>query len=370
MKINRKLLTGAAALSVGLLALTACSSDGGGSGQGGEAGGGNGDAPAWCGPDEASVTFLDGYIVNGWRKIAAETGKIESEKCPSVTSWETIDGQGNTQKAISDINGAVATGANAIIVHTASGEAVLPALRSAHQAGVVTVPYRDGVGGEDGKDYDIWVGSDYVNDGETFGNWIKEQFPDGAKILFMSGPAGTTQGLDEKEGLDNILGDDDKYEFIGEQPFEITDWDPAKTQQVLTAAIAKHPQIDVIVSDYGPSLVGALPEFEKAGRSIPALAASDGNVLGCFWTDHQEDNPDFKMMTIKTGTDNIALAVQHAVARATGGEIPEETAYQSGIFEDSTADDKPVQCEPDLPDDIYLSSAALSGEQQAEIIGQ
>ena len=38
----------------------------------------------------------------------------------------------------------------------------------------------------------------------------------------------------------------------------------------------------MIVSDFGPSLVGALPEFEKSGRSIPALATSDGNVLACF----------------------------------------------------------------------------------------
>lgn len=370
MKLNKKLLAGAAALSASVLLLTACSSGGSSDDASGDSGNANNaDVPSWCGDKEAAVTFLDGYIVNGWRKIAAETGRLEAAKCPSVTSYEIIDGQGDTQKAISDINGAVATGSDAIVVHTASGEAVLPALRSAYEAGVVTVPYRDGVGGKAGEDYDIWIGADYVEDGRTWGNWIKEQFPDGAKVLFMSGPAGTTQGLDEKQGLDEVLSDS-KYEFIGEQPFEITEWDPSKTQQVLTAAIAKFPQIDVIVSDYGPSLVGALPEFEKSGRSIPALAASDGNVLGCFWEDHQETSPDFKMMTIKTGTDNIALAVQHAIARATGGEIPKEEAYVGGVFEDSTSSDKPVQCERDLPDDIYLSSSALTGEEQAKLIGK
>ena len=93
-----------------------------------------------------------------------------------------------------------------------------------------------------------------------------------------------------------------KYTFIGEQPFEVTDWDPAETQQVLTAAIAKNPEIDVIVSDFGPSLVGALPEFEKSGRSIPAIATSDGNVLACFWEDNKAANPDFKLFTISTQT--------------------------------------------------------------------
>ena len=49
--------------------------------------------------------------------------------------------------------------------------------------------------------------------------------------------------------------------------------------QVLSADIAKYSKIDVIVSDFGPSLVGALPEFTKSGRTIPALATSDGNVI-------------------------------------------------------------------------------------------
>ena len=101
--------------------------------------------------------------------------------------------------------------------------------------------------------------------------------------------------------------------MIGEQPFEVTNWDPALSQKVLTAAIAKYDQIDVIVSDFGPSLVGALPEFTKAGRSIPALATSDGNVLGCFWKDNEADNPDFKMMSIATGNDHVrhGHAVRH-----------------------------------------------------------
>ncbi len=113
--------------------------------------------------------------------------------------------------------------------------------------------------------------------------------------------------------------------YLGEQPYEVTNWDPALTQQVLTAAIAKYDQIDVIVSDFGPSLVGALPEFEKSGRSIPALVTSDGNVLACFQQEKAASNPDFSLFTVATGNDNVRLAVQHAVARATGGVIPAST---------------------------------------------
>ncbi len=83
----------------------------------------------------------------------------EEAKCPSVTEYLYADGQGDTQKAISDIQSMVATGVDAIVVFPDAGEAMLPALRSAFEAGVVTVPYRVNPGGQDGVDYDVWIGA-------------------------------------------------------------------------------------------------------------------------------------------------------------------------------------------------------------------
>ena len=159
-----------------------------------------------------------------------------------------------------------------------------------------------------------------------------------------------------------------EYKFINPEPFDVTNWDPALTQKVLTAEIAKNNKIDVIVSDFGPSLVGALPLFKQSGRSIPALATSDGNSLGCFWTEVHQDNPDFKLFTVSTENDNVRLAVQWAVAAATGGKPPEEDIFKGPVFENSvTGKPHPVQCRKDLPGQIYLS-AQLSPEDQAKAV--
>ena len=127
------------------------------------------------------------------------------------------------------------------------------------------------------------------------------------------------------------------YTFIGEQPFEPTGWDPAVTQQVLTAAIARFPQIDVIVSDSGPSLVGALPEFEKSGRSIPKLlATSDANLLGCFF---QEKKPTIPISSCTRSRPATTTFIAHnpgsTVALATGGVVPPSTRHQQDPFENS-----------------------------------
>ena len=274
--------------------------------------------PSWCGPKEIVLGMTDGFGGNSWRLVTTASAREEAAKCPSVTSFEYADGQGDTQKAISDIQGMVATGVDALVVFPDAGEAILPALRSAFEAGVVTVPYRVLPGGEDGVDYDLYVNLDAAEDGRKWGNWIIENFPEGGTVLMISGPPGNSQGTLEAEGLHEVLDPTGLYEFIGEQPFEPTGWDPAVTQQVLTAAIARYPEIDVIVSDFGPSLVGALSEFENSGRSIPAIATSDGNLLGCFWQDVHADNPDFKLYTIETGNDHSRTAIQWAVALATG----------------------------------------------------
>ena len=146
----------------------------------------------------------------------------------------------------------------------------------------------------------------------------------------------------------------------------MTNWDPALTQQVLTAEIAKNPKIDVIVSDFGPSLVGALPVFKKFNRSIPALATSDGNILGCFWTDNQAK-------TIRTSSCSRSRPATTTRVWPCNGRWPRRPAgrpeggvFKAPDFEDSVSG-KPsaVQCRKDLPGDIYLS-AEMKGDDAGQ----
>ena len=325
----------------------------------------NAATPSWCGPKKITMGLTDGFGGNNWRLVTTASAREEIAKCPSVTELLYADGQGDTTKAISDINAMVAKGVKALVVFPDAGKAILPALRSAYQAGVVTVPYRVDPSGVAGKDFDIWIGGDFVYDGKNWGKWIKKNFPNGANMLFLSGPAGNSQGVDERKGVESVLGKGGKYKFIGEQPFTVTNWDAAKTQKVLTAAIAKYPKIDVIMSDFGPVMVSSLGQFKKSGRSIPALATSDGNILGCYYKDNVAKNKDFKLMTVATGNDHVRLAVQHAVARATGGVVPTATSFQAPVFEDSVSG-KPqkVQCNTKIDPWTFLSAQMKGTDQQ------
>ncbi len=367
MKRRSSLTAIAATVALAALTLAGCSA-GGATSSTSDSGGTThlAGAPDWCGTKKATLAQLDGFGGNSWRLVTTASGEEEVKKCASITSYEYKNGGGDTQQAIADIQAETAKGVNAMVVFADAGPAILPAIRTAYKAGVVVVPYRVEVGGTAGTDYTQFVGASFVNDGTNWGKWIKGILPKGGNLLFLSGPKGNSQGNDELKGMQSVL--DSSYKFINEAPYDVTNWDPALTQQVLTAEIAKNPQIDVIVSDFGPSLVGALPVFQKSGRTIPALATSDGNALGCFWKDNQAANPTFKLFTVATGNDNVRLAVQVAVAAATGGKAPASNTFEAPVFEDSVSGTpSPVQCESALPGDIYLSAQLDKAAQTAAV---
>src|SRR5439155_12278259 len=124
--------------------------------------------PSWCGPKKITLGLTDGFGGNSWRLVTNASGRDEAKKCPSVTSLSYADGQGNTQKAISDIQGMVAKGIKAIVVFPDAGKAILPALTSAFKAGVVTVPYRVTPGGKAGVNYNVFIDTNFTQAGEQW----------------------------------------------------------------------------------------------------------------------------------------------------------------------------------------------------------
>jgi ribose transport system substrate-binding protein len=71
---------------------------------------------------------------------------------------------------------------------------------------------------------------------------------------------------------------------------------------------------------------------------------------------------------VSTQNDHARLAIDWAVAIATGGKKPATTHFPSLVFEDSTTGKpNPVECKSNLPGDIYLS-AQLPASAQAKLV--
>ena len=156
--------------------------------------------PSWCGSKKIKLGFTDGFGGNSWRLVTTASARDEATKCPSVTSLDYADGQGNTQKAISDIQGMVAKGVNALVVFPDAGKAILPALRSAYKAGVVTVPYRVTPGGKAGVDYNVFIDTAFPAGGENWGKWILKVPAEGRQRAHPQRPEGQQPGRRGEQG--------------------------------------------------------------------------------------------------------------------------------------------------------------------------
>lgn len=316
--------------------------------------GGTGETPAWCGTKEIKLSVSDGFGGNNWRRITSGEAEAEAKKCPNITEYIYTDGQGDTQKSISDLNGLAAQGVDAMVVFPDASEAMLPAIRDAYKAGSVVVPYRVSPGGTPGTDYNQFISTDFCNDAKLMAAWLQKALPNGGNVVYLGGPAGNSQSTTRSECLHEVLNPTN-IKLIGEQPFEVTNWDPAETQRVITAALAKFPQIDGWATDFGAAFASSLPAFDQAGREVGPVATEDSNAFGCASIER-----GFEAMTVSSQNWMSRTAVQWAVALAAGGTPPESTVVENYVFDDSI--DGEVRCDKDLPGDAILSSQLTKEE--------
>jgi ABC-type sugar transport system substrate-binding protein len=374
----------AAAIS---LAATACSSGtvasgsaaaGGTASAGGSAAAGGGSTGGstgsgkypWCGPKQASIALADGFGDNTWRELTRYSAVTVAAQCPSVTGYTYTNGEGNTQKAISDINSLVAQGTTAIVDFPDAGEAMLPALTKAYQAGTIVVPYRVFPGGTTGQNYSAYVSTDFTSAGVLWGNDVATALNGKGNVVFLGGPPANSQSLAEYQGLQSVFKKYPGIHLLGQQPYNVTNWDPATTQQVVSSLLSKYPTIDAVVSDFGTALAASFPEFQKAGRKIPVIATEDGNSLGCDYATMSASDPGFKLFTVSSQTWMVEYAMRYAIALATKGTVPSSTVVPQQNFENSvTSSPSKPQCDNSLPPTAIMSSGLTAAEQQAALKG-
>ncbi len=323
----------------------------------------SGSGPSWCGSKKITFALADGFGDNNWRKITVGEARDEAAQCKSITKFDYTDGQGNTQKAISDIHGLAAQGVNAAVVFPDAGEAVLPAIRDIFKAGVVTVPYRVSPGGQPGTDYNYYISTQFQQAGALWGKWLDTALHCKGNVINLGGPPANSQSLAEYQGLKQALASCPGIHIIGQTPYYVTNWDPAQTQKVVTAVLAKYPKIDAITTDFGAALASAFSAFSQANRKIPAIATEDSNQLSC---DQKKDG--FPLFTVDSQNWMVRTAVDFAVAKATGGTVPSSTVVPQKPFEDSiTGKPHPVECVSSLPSDAILSSHLTHAQLKAAL---
>ena len=97
-----------------------------------------------------------------------------------------------------------------------------------YKSGKVILRFRIEAGGTANTNYTKFIGTNFKNDSQNWGNSIKSVLPTRREPLFVSGPAGNSKGLNKLTRLKSVL--EPECQFVNPKALRIaTNWDPTLT---------------------------------------------------------------------------------------------------------------------------------------------
>jgi ribose transport system substrate-binding protein len=311
---------------------------------------------AFCGTKPITLGIEDGFGINAWSQESMAAVRSEAAKCPNVKTIVEIGG-GALPTAISQINSMVAQGANAIVVIPDFGQAELPAIRAATNAGVKVVPWGADPGGTPGQDYVTYVDWNSGNAGTLWANWMVKALGGHGNVIMTGGPAGNPVTSAQLRSIVAVFAQHPGMHLLtGGTSWAVTNWDPSQAQQVAASLLAKYPTINGIISDYGTDALAETRAFAAAGRPLVPIASLEANGLGCLYQQKSTGSGStVQLATISSRNWLGRIAARKAIAAAEGVPDNEPSTFDLPLIEDSLGGLKPV-CASSQPADYYNSN--------------
>ena len=189
MKIWKRIGAMAMVTAFSALALTGC---GGGSSSGG------GDSAGSDGWNIGYVNLADTDVF-----CMARESALTTELDGTGYSVSFSDGNNDNQKQIDQTNAFLAKGVDALILVPADSDAIAPAISAANSKGTPVICL--GIKANSG-DF-TFVGSENYDSGHMQGEYMAENLPQGAKVLYLAGTAGLQHSADRRQGFKDALSE-------------------------------------------------------------------------------------------------------------------------------------------------------------------
>ena len=224
-----------------------------------------------------------------------------------------LDAGGDVARQIAQMEDLIQQEVDAIIIWPTNGEAVIPAVRKAHSAGIPVVVTNSNIA-EQGFDFVAsFSGPDNVTQGARAAEIMCDKFKDmgiesEARVVQISGQPGYTTAIERQKGFDDRLPEVcPDVTLVETQP---GDWNREKSQQVMEAFLVKYDDIDGVYAGDDNMGVGALNAAKAAGREgIIFVGATnfavgyDAMAAGEYWGSIYQSPVDDAEATLKTAID-------------------------------------------------------------------
>jgi inositol transport system substrate-binding protein len=233
-----------------------------------------------------------------WNAAAARRAQEEAKKLDVELLIQ--DAEANSAKQSSELRDAIVQGVDGVMIAPVDVSALVPAVDDVNDARIPVVTVDRRIGGT--KEPVPHFGLDNVMAGEAMAQYVINKFPNGAKIIFLTGQPGSSSATERITGVHKALAAAGaKYQIVAEQT---ANWARAEalrvTQNILTS-LQYTP--DAIISSNDDMAMGALQAIQEAGSSTDKIL-----VVGC-------DTLPEALADIRDG--HLAASVEYPLSQVT-----------------------------------------------------
>jgi len=296
-----------------------------------------------------TVAYIEQFGENVYRQMSHMEFILQALTYPSVGKIIYKSAHSDLNQGIADFKAAIAQKVSLIVSYPDFGDAMLPVMKEATDAGIPVATYAWGYVTGPGKNYLTVVGEYTCNLGKAFAKVMNTQVGSG-DIAFLGGFPGNPLSLGwqtcEKPALSSNV------HVVATEP---TNWDPSKVQSVVAGILAAHPNLKGWSYEYGGGMaLGALAAYKAAGKPFnPVLTLRTDDVrMGCLYNQLKPSNPGLKMYYYTSGNSQIRVAFTAAMMKLKGARIPPTIVFPIALQDQ----DKRDSCTKGFPQDASGTS--------------
>lgn len=182
-----------------------------------------------------------------------------------------VDGEGLAEKQGAQIETFVAQGMDVIIMCPQDGDALVPFVKSAVEAGVTFITISSDINEKVGQ---YFVGSDQKNGGKMEAQFAAEAMGGAGKVALIRGPIGHFAETERAKGMEEAFANYPDIEIIFDQP---GDWDRDKGMNLMETWLTTDAgkEIDCVLAQNDDMGLGALRALEAAGMNDVIVVGMD-----------------------------------------------------------------------------------------------
>jgi ribose transport system substrate-binding protein len=250
------------------------------------------------------IALSNSYYGNTWRRQMVEAFKAaaeEAKKQGTIGDYIVENGDGTVNQQVSQLNGLILKGVDAIAINAASPTALNGVIEKACAAGIKVIAFDSIADAECCYKLDF----DFTKAHQDSTKYILDKFLNGkGNVLIVRGVKGSAPDQDMYQGQMNALKEFPNVKVVGEVYGQCT---ISVAQAAVSNILPSLPQVDAVLTQGGGDDYGILQAFEQAGKKIPVIEGGGSSNFLKWWSEQD------KKSGYQTISDNSAPGIGGAV---------------------------------------------------------